>query len=141
LRFELKPIVCLGEEDILSEREIYDFLHGQMDEILKNVSSKDISKVIFAYEPRWAIGKSLAAPVSHIKKVHAMIREVLGEGYGTMAARESCIIYGGSVNQSNASEIAVQDGVDGLFIGRIGLKATTFSNIIMNVARVLNTKE
>ncbi len=140
LRFGLKPIVCLGEEEILPEGEVYRFLKVQMDEMLRNVNSKDLANIIFAYEPRWAIGTALAAPASHVRKVHGMIRDVLGEGYGTVAAKESYIIYGGSVDKSNAGEIAIQDGVDGLFIGRAGLKATTFSNIIMDVASVLINK-
>ncbi|EIW19427.1 MULTISPECIES: triose-phosphate isomerase [Pelosinus] len=134
LKFGLKPILCLGEETILSEREVHIFLQEQMAEMLKDVSHGDVTKIIFAYEPRWAIGKALAAPATHIKMVHGIIREVLSENYGAIAAQETYVIYGGSVDKSNAIEIATQDGVDGLFIGRSGLQVEIFSEIIKSVA-------
>jgi triosephosphate isomerase len=134
LKFELSPILCLGEEEILPDAGVRSFLQIQINEMLSGVDPEKIPNIIFAYEPRWAIGKSDAAPVAHIRKVHGIIRSILSEKYGEVLARKTYIIYGGSVDLENAVEIAVQDGVDGLFIGRCGLKAKTFASIILNVA-------
>ena len=138
LNHGLKPILCLGEEEKLPETLAREFLQAQMREMLDGVREDDVSEILFAYEPRWAIGTTEAAPSSHIKMVHGTIRAVLQEIYGTAVASATYIIYGGSVDQNNAVKIAIQDGVDGLFIGRAGLKAKTFSAIIQEVAQALN---
>lgn len=137
LKYDLQPILCLGEEEVLSTTATSIFLREQMREMLDGLGKEDIPKIIFAYEPRWAIGKAEAAPASHVKKVHGIIRDVLAGSYGAAVARETNIIYGGSVDGSNAVDIAVQDGVDGLFIGRAGLRADVFSSIIKDVERAL----
>lgn len=134
LKHELRPILCLGEEAILPDAGVRSFLEIQMDEMLAGVDREKIPKILFAYEPRWAIGKTEAAPVTHIRKVHGIIRSILAGKYGENIAAETYILYGGSVDSENAVEIAVQDGVDGLFIGRCGLNAKTFAGIISNVA-------
>jgi triosephosphate isomerase (TIM) len=137
LKHGLKPILCLGEEEILDNVAVRNFLRQQVDELLKNVRREDISNIVFAYEPRWAIGMTNAAPASHVQKVHGIIREVLDEEYGAVVAKETYIIYGGSVDRSNAVEIAIRPEVDGLFIGRAGLTAETFCAIIQDVAQTL----
>lgn len=133
----LKPILCLGEEEVLSGAATARFLEEQMQEMLADVERSNIAQILFAYEPRWAIGKAEAAPASHVKTVHGIIREVLAEQYGPDIAKQTYVIYGGSVDRSNAVEIALQDGVDGLFIGRAGLNAETFATIILDVAQAI----
>lgn len=137
LKFGLKPILCLGEEELLADSGVRSFLRAQVAELLAGVSAAAVADIIFAYEPRWAIGKADAAPASHVKKVHGIIREVLAEEYGAAIAEKTYIIYGGSVDGANAVEIAVQPGVNGLFIGRAGLNPDGFAAIIKEVAQAL----
>ncbi len=139
LKYGLKPILCLGEEEVLSGAATLRFLQKQLGEMLDRVLQPDVSKIIFAYEPRWAIGKAEAAPASHVQTVHGIIRDVLAAEYGPTVAGQTDIIYGGSVDRGNAVEIAAQEGVDGLFIGRAGLNAATFAAIINDVAQALQT--
>ncbi|MDR3566178.1 MAG: triose-phosphate isomerase [Negativicutes bacterium] len=141
LKHSLTPILCLGEEEILPGTATQRFLQEQMREMLVGIQPAAIANIVFAYEPRWAIGKAEAAPASHVKTVHGIIRDVLAEQYGPTVAAKTDIIYGGSVDKSNAVEIAVQDGVDGLFIGRAGLRGKTFAAIIKDVAVALKAKQ
>jgi triosephosphate isomerase (TIM) len=137
LKHGLKPILCLGEEEIMDDVGVRDFLRQQVEELLDSIRPEDIGTIVLAYELRWAIGMTEAAPASHVQKVHGIIREVLGEVYGPVVAKETYIIYGGSVDRSNAVEIAIQPEVDGLFIGRAGLNAETFCAIIQDVTQTL----
>ena len=137
LRFGLKPILCFGEEEVLNEEQLRSFLQGQIAELVAGVSPSAVSDIIFAYEPRWAIGKAQAAPVGHIAMVHRVVRGILGEMHGRKTAQKTVNIYGGSVDRANATAIALQEGVDGLFIGRAGLEAKTFAAIIRTVSAAL----
>jgi triosephosphate isomerase len=133
----LTPILCLGEERILPEEGLRAFLREQVSELLRDVAPERVADIVFAYEPRWAIGVAEAASPAHVAKVHGLIRETLGGSFGAKAAREACVIYGGSVDRTNAVELALQDGVDGLFIGRSGLDGDVFATIIRDVERAL----
>jgi len=137
LKFGLKPILCFGEEEVLNAQQLRIFLAEQIAELVANIAAPSIHNILFAYEPRWAIGKAQAAPAGHVKMVHGIVRNILTEVYGQQTGRNTLIIYGGSVDQSNAVEIAAQEGVNGLFIGRSGLQAKTFAAIIKTVANAL----
>jgi triosephosphate isomerase len=78
-----------------------------------------------AYEPIWAIGTGQTATSDQINEVHAFIREVLRESFGDSGANVS-ILYGGSVNSSNAQSIFACPDVDGGLIGGASLNASNF---------------
>jgi len=137
LKFGLQPILCLGEEEKVGAEKARDFLDRQLREMLAGVGGKDVGRILFAYEPRWAIGQTEAASPAYIENLHGVIREILADIYGAQVAEQAWIIYGGSVDRHNAVEIAVRPNVDGLFIGRAGLKPDCFADIILSVARAL----
>lgn len=131
LRNELSPIYCCGE--LLEEREAnqhYDVVKTQVQEALFHLSAEDITEVVIAYEPVWAIGTGLTASPEQAQEMHAHIRSVIAEKYGQSLANEISILYGGSCKPSNAAEIFSKPDVDGGLIGGASLVAADFLAII-----------
>ena len=87
-------------------------------------------RVSIAYEPIWAIGTGYTATARQANEVNASIREVLRQNYGARAARSVSILYGGSMNTSNAFELLAQPDVDGGLIGGASMNAESFGRII-----------
>lgn len=138
LKHGLAPILCIGEEEELSRTKAAErLLAAQLTELLQGIEAKDANKILYAYEPRWAIGKSAAASPDYINWVHGLFRKVLANLYSLELAKSSYILYGGSVNLENAVAIAKEEEVNGLFIGRAGLNAASFAEIILTVADML----
>ena len=133
VRSGITPILCIGETE--SEKrfgETADVLKDQIRSGLKDVSVEDIKKVIIAYEPVWAIssvkGAKLAAP-DDVEQSIAIIRKYLKRTYGD-EAENIPVLFGGSVNPSNAKAYLMIPGVNGLLIGGASLIADQFSDII-----------
>ncbi len=127
----LTPIVCVGET--LAEREggimetvVKDHILGS----LEGVSAADMTKVVLAYEPVWAIGTGKTATPEEAQEVHAFIRSLLVEAYGQDVADQVRIQYGGSVKPGNAAELLGQVDIDGALVGGASLKAEDFVAII-----------
>ena len=140
IRNNITPILCIGETE--SEKifgETKDVLRDQLIGGLSEVSLEDLKKVIIAYEPVWAIsstkGARLAAPDDIASSVN-IIREQLKALYGK-AAEGIPVLYGGSVNPSNAGAYLTIPGVNGLLIGGSSLIADHFIDIIDLAKRVV----
>jgi len=127
----LKVIFCCGE--ILTERaenRYFEVLRRQVERGLFNLTKKQISNIIIAYEPVWAIGSDLSATSGQVQEIHAFIRELITEKYGVETGNNISILYGGSCNPSNAVKIFSKPDVDGGLVGRASLKAEDFIGII-----------
>lgn len=134
LRNQITPILCVGEtETEHTFGETSDVLRDQLLGGLSEVSREDISKVIIAYEPVWAISTTtdahLAAP-DEISDTVAFIRELLRKTYGNETAENIAVLYGGSVNPSNAGAYLTVPGVNGLLVGGASLVADQFLEIV-----------
>jgi len=130
LEFNLIPIYCVGE--VLEEREAgkhFDVIKEQLETVLFNLDVADFEKVVIAYEPVWAIGTGKTASPAQAQEVHAFIRNLLKEKFGS-AADNTSILYGGSCNPKNAKELFANEDVDGGLIGGASLKAEDFIQII-----------
>jgi triosephosphate isomerase len=126
------PLVCIGETG--EERD-----RGQADEVvarqvrfaLEGVSRVDPGQLWIACEPVWAIGSAGTAATPDVAGgAHAVIRSVLDERFGRSTAGEIPILYGGSVDRSNAAALVMQAQVDGLFVGRSAWEVSSFLEII-----------
>lgn len=111
----ITPIVCVGEElnnsETMSQTEYAKrYVLLELKEVLKDT---DISKVIVAYEPIWAIGTGKVAGTEHIKEVIGAIKKYAGVEF---------VLYGGSFGENNFEQIAKIDSVDGALIGGASLK-------------------
>lgn len=129
LNAELTPIVCVGET--LEERETGKteaVLHRQLEEGLKGV--EDLTKLVIAYEPVWAIGTGKTATAAQANETIGYIRKTLGELFCEKCAAKVRIQYGGSMNAGNCKELMAQEEIDGGLIGGASLKAPDFSAIV-----------
>lgn len=123
----LRPIVCVGETPVEKEcGAAHVSVARQVRMALNGVAIREVPRVIFAYEPVWAIGEAgMPAEPSHADSVHACIRKAIGD-----AGERSTILYGGSVSQQNAVDFVAQPNVDGLFIGRAAWDASDFVELV-----------
>ena len=131
LEYNITPIFCCGEAlNIREANGQNEFVGTQIKESLFHLTSDRILKVVIAYEPIWAIGTGKTASSDQAQEIHAYIRSVLAEKYGTAIANEISILYGGSVKGSNAKELFAQPDVDGGLVGGASLNAQEFVTII-----------
>jgi len=129
----LLPIYCCGVR--LEERNTniyFDIVRNQINDGLFHLSSLEISKVIIAYEPVWAIGTGLNATPQQAQEMHKFIRKVVSDKYGEQLANSISILYGGSCNAKNAKELFANPDVDGGLIGGASLVASDFVKIIQS---------
>lgn len=126
LRNGLEVIFCIGET--LKEREegkTFDVLERQVKEGLRDI---DLSRIVIAYEPVWAIGTGRTASPEQAQEAHAYIRNKLKDLYG--AADTVRIIYGGSVTPDNIDDLMACHDVNGALVGGASLKPESFERIV-----------
>lgn len=129
LKAGLTPIVCVGET--LEERETgktEEVLYRQIKEGLNGV--EDITALVVAYEPVWAIGTGKTATAAQANETIGFIRKTLGELFCEKCAAKVRIQYGGSMNAGNCKELMAQEEIDGGLIGGASLKADDFATIV-----------
>ena len=122
----LSPIFCVGEN--LGEREAgrhFEVVSEQVKNVLYTLSAEEMSKVVVAYEPVWAIGTGKTATAEQAQEIHACIRKVLAEKFGALA-EEITILYVGSCKPSNAKKLFACPDIDVGPIGGAALKADDF---------------
>lgn len=127
----LAPILCIGET--LLERRGHrtrQVLSRQLNAALKGVSKNAKSSFTVAYEPVWAIGTGKKAATEQINEAHGWIRRTLDRRFSTGVSKQIHILYGGSVNAANASELAQIPEVDGALVGGASLDPQSFVSII-----------
>lgn len=127
----IKPVFCCGESLSIRDAETQnEYVGNQLHESLFHLTEDQIKNVIIAYEPIWAIGTGRTASALQAQEMHAHLRSVLANKYGTEIANEISILYGGSVKGANASEIFSMPDVDGGLVGGASLVASEFVQII-----------
>ena len=128
---ELVVLYCVGES--LDQRESnshFDVIKTQVENVLEGITSEEMSHVVIAYEPVWAIGTGKTASAAQAQEVHAFIRGLIDSKYGQTVAQSVRILYGGSVKPDNAKVIFCQEDIDGGLIGGASLKPRDFFDII-----------
>ncbi|MGA1876077.1 MAG: triose-phosphate isomerase [bacterium] len=132
LHFELMPILCVGE--LLEEREkslTFQVVEKQVRGCLADISPHQMERIIVAYEPVWAIGTGKTATPQQANEVHAFIRDLISQLYGTKTAENLCIQYGGSVKPDNIVSLMREPDIDGALVGGASLQADSFTSIVM----------
>lgn len=131
LNAKLSPIICIGETIVEREQgRTAEIIKRQLKAAIDGIFDFGIVNCVIAYEPVWAIGTGNTATPEQAEEVHVMIRECLGQLYKPSVADEVPIIYGGSVNASNAGGLFVQPNIDGALVGGASLQADAFLSII-----------
>ena len=127
----LAPIYCCGEAlDIRNANEQNAYVKNQLEETVFNLTTEDFKKIVIAYEPIWAIGTGVTASTEQAQDMLAFIRTIIAEKFGQQIAEGTSILYGGSCNAKNASELFAQPDIDGGLIGGASLKVVDFKAII-----------
>ena len=128
---KLRPIFCIGEKLEEREREQhFDVIGEQIIGGLLHIMPEDISKIVIAYEPVWAIGTGKVATPDQVEEMHQFIRKMIEKTFGAEPSEQIRIQYGGSVKPDNAKEILSLPNVDGALVGGASLKTKDFLSII-----------
>lgn len=130
-QYDLIPILCVGES--LAQREANEtqtFINSQLTAGLADLTAEQVSQMVIAYEPIWAIGTGKTATAEQAGEVCTAIRAKVAELFDKETAEVLRIQYGGSVKGSNAQEILSQLDIDGALVGGASLKADDFMAII-----------
>jgi triosephosphate isomerase len=131
LQAGLLPIVCVGET--LAEREgnrMQEVVARQINGAFSGITKEQMTHTVIAYEPVWAIGTGRNATPEQAQEVHAFIRGLVANLFGSEIAGALRIQYGGSVKADNARQILQQPDVDGALVGGASLKAADFAAIV-----------
>jgi triosephosphate isomerase len=124
------PIVCIGESRAARESgDTQKVLAAQLLPVLQAIPKND--RIIFAYEPVWAIGTGLAATAEMAEETHKFIRGVLVESFGEKIASKLRIVYGGSVKANNARDLFSMANIDGALVGGASLDPSQFAEIVL----------
>ena len=124
LKYKIKPILCIGEtkEDFDSgQRE--SVIQQQLQIVLEQIDKDktEITDIVIAYEPIWAIGTGLSATPEQAQLAHKFIRSFISHNTDTGLARRITIVYGGSVKPDNAEALASQPDINGFLVGGASL--------------------
>jgi triosephosphate isomerase len=131
LRHGMTPILCVGET--LDEREAgttESKVTGQVRAGLEGLSPAQVSGMVIAYEPIWAIGTGRTASAEDAQAVCALVRATVGAVSGAESGRAIRVQYGGSVKPGNTAELMAQPDIDGALVGGASLDADEFARIV-----------
>lgn len=131
LETDLQVIFCCGEPLLVREQGTHEaYVQQQLEESLWHRSAEDFERIVIAYEPIWAIGTGKTATPDQAQAMHAFLRSLLADQYGTAVASKVRLLYGGSCKPSNAADLFAQPDIDGALVGGASLKAADFLSII-----------
>jgi triosephosphate isomerase (TIM) len=126
----LTPILCLGEgQDVRESGGHVPHCTGQLDGALAGRSADDVSRIVLAYEPVWAIGTGKTATAQDAQEVCRALRARLRELHGGEVAEAVRILYGGSVKSDNVKDLVGQPDVDGALVGGASLDPEGFAEL------------
>ncbi len=130
----LTPIMCIGESLNQREQGVTEaFLATQLEQGLKEITAEEAQKIVFAYEPIWAIGTGVTASAKEAQDTIKFVRKQIASLYGEDVAQKVYILYGGSMNDANAFSLLNMPDIDGGLIGGASLSAEKFAAIIRAV--------
>ena len=126
----MTPIVCVGEGlDVRQAGEQVPHCMAQIDGSLTGFTAEQVTGLVIAYEPVWAIGTGEVATPADAQEVCRALRGQVREAYGDAAADGVRVLYGGSVKAANVAGIMAETDVDGCLVGGASLEADEFGGI------------
>lgn len=126
-------ILCVGEKEREDQKAIPEIVGKQVRTALADVLVRELSALMIAYEPIWAIGTGIADTPNDALSASLYIRKIVGELYTNKAALALKVLYGGSVNRENAASFVHQSGIDGVLVGRASANKEDFLAIIKSI--------
>lgn len=127
----ITPILCIGETK--EEREngtTFEVITEQVKSNLSLLTIEEIKRVIFAYEPVWAIGTGLNATPEQANEVHSFIKDFLKKNYFKYEKDDVKILYGGSVTPANIKDLMKIPSISGVLVGGASLKIDSFLALV-----------
>ena len=123
--------MCCGETlETFEAGETESWVRNQIAKGLDGVSGEDVSSMVIAYEPIWAIGTGKSATKEIAEKTWAIVRDQVKQMYGEEVSEKVRIQYGGSVKPDNIADYLAEKDIDGALIGGASLKVDSFTAII-----------
>ena len=114
----LKVIYCIGESlEEKSHNKTYQVLEKQIAKVFNSLTEENLSNIIIAYEPIWAIGTGVSATMEEIATTTEFIKKLINDYYNV----DMKVLYGGSVNSNNIADINMIESVDGFLVGSASL--------------------
>jgi len=128
---DMSVILCIGETEAEFEKDLVGSVCDvQLKKGLAGIKPEEMSRVVIAYEPVWAIGTGKVATPEIAQKVHAICRNILSGMYGEEIANDTKILYGGSVSPDSVDGLLAQPDIDGALVGGASLSGESFGRII-----------
>ena len=132
----LVPIVCIGETlDQRDRNETMAVLDQQIRQGLDRITGEQLSRMVLAYEPVWAIGTGRNATPAQAGEAHFHIRQRLKQWFGLDASERCRVLYGGSVKPDNIAKLMAEPDVDGALVGGASLDPKSFFAIIQGASK------
>lgn len=135
----LIPILCVGETARDFQKESSKkIIKKQLSFCLRDINKAQVSTIIIAYEPLWAIGTGLPCPSHKVEEQLLLIRKIISQKYSTKVGQKIKLLYGGSVDSSNAGQYLKNPEIGGLLIGNASLNSQEFIKIIKLASLVIS---
>jgi triosephosphate isomerase len=127
----LTPVICVGEKlDEHKAGKAHEVLVRQFACGIAGLTEEQFAQVLIAYEPVWAIGTGQTATPEIASKAHKLIRAEADKRFGTEAAQQLRILYGGSVKPDNIEGLMREPEIDGTLVGGASLDPESFIKIV-----------
>ncbi len=125
-------VLCVGENARDEAQEYFQFIKNQIETALASVPKRTLANTVIAYEPVWAIGKNATGVITppDLLEMSIFIRKTVADMFDRASAEAIPILYGGSVDETNAHEFLKDGEADGLLVGRASLDAEKFVKIL-----------
>lgn len=134
LEAKMTPILCIGEKERTPMGEHFIFVKEQLRTGLQYVSPAHIGKIVIAYEPVWAIGAAQPMAPRDMHEMSIFIRKAVVEKYGDLGMH-IVILYGGTVDASNATAMLRDGDVRGFLVGRASVDAKGFAELLSTASQ------
>ncbi|WP_270597011.1 triose-phosphate isomerase [Enterococcus asini] len=130
----MTPILCCGETlETYEAGKTAEWIEGQITAGLKDLSADQVSSMVIAYEPIWAIGTGKSADANIADEICGVVRKTVEKLYGNEVAEKVRIQYGGSVKPENIAEYMAKENVDGALVGGASLQPDSFLALLSAV--------
>ena len=122
----MRPVLCIGETQAQHDADQTQQVLAQQLAPVLALGAQQLSGLVIAYEPVWAIGSGRSASPEYAQQVHDFIRQQLQQA----GCAATPILYGGSVNAENAADLFAQPAIGGALVGGASLQADSFLSIV-----------
>ena len=133
----IQPIVCIGEKERDDHGWYLSVIKEQVESVVSTVPKAAFKRIIFAYEPVWAIGAHALreATPEECREIIIYIRKIIADMLGNKLAANIPVLYGGSVNAQNAASFIDNGTANGLLVGRVSLDAKAFGALVKSLIK------